>query len=38
LIWRHAPLLGQDNDYVFQELLGLSPEEVHELERQGTID
>ena len=22
--WRSAPLLGEDNDYVFKELLGLS--------------
>ena len=29
---RHAPLLGQDNDYVLQDLLGLSSDEVHELQ------
>jgi benzylsuccinate CoA-transferase BbsF subunit len=28
---RSAPCLGQDNDYVFGELLGLSPEELDEL-------
>jgi benzylsuccinate CoA-transferase BbsF subunit len=28
---RHAPLLGQDNDYVFRDLLGLTEEEIEEL-------
>ena len=28
---RSAPCLGQDNDYVFGELLGLSPDELDEL-------
>ncbi len=28
---RHAPLLGQDNEYVLHDLLGLSPEEVQSL-------
>ncbi len=27
-VWRHGPLLGQDNDYVLKEVLGLSESEV----------
>jgi crotonobetainyl-CoA:carnitine CoA-transferase CaiB-like acyl-CoA transferase len=34
---RHAPLLGGDNQYVFQELLGLAPDEIAGLEREGVI-
>ena len=34
---RHAPLLGQDNDYVFQDLLGLPRDEVERLERDGVL-
>lgn len=30
-ITRHSPLIGQDNEYVFQELLGLSGEEMGKL-------
>ena len=30
-IVRHAPLLGQDNDYVFRRLLGLTEDEIEEL-------
>ena len=33
----HAPLLGQDNEYVFGELLGCSPEELDELKAEGVI-
>jgi len=29
--FRHAPLLGQDNDYVFHDLLGISDEEIARL-------
>jgi hypothetical protein len=29
--------LGQDNDYVLEEILGLSADEVSALERQGFI-
>lgn len=36
-IHRHAPLLGQDNDYVFGELLGLEPAAIAALEREGVI-
>jgi benzylsuccinate CoA-transferase BbsF subunit len=34
---RAAPLLGQDNDYVYGELLGLSEGEMAELKKQGVI-
>ena len=35
--WRSAPLVGEDNDYVFGELLGLDKEELEELSQQGII-
>jgi crotonobetainyl-CoA:carnitine CoA-transferase CaiB-like acyl-CoA transferase len=34
---RHAPLLGEDNEYVYRELLGYSAEEYGALEAQGHI-
>jgi len=34
---RHAPLLGEHNDYVLRELLGLSEEEVKELQKKEVI-
>lgn len=34
---RHAPLLGQHNDYVFGELLGLSAEEIERLTKDGVL-
>jgi benzylsuccinate CoA-transferase BbsF subunit len=34
---RPAPLPGQDNDYVYGELLGLSDSELAELKKQGVI-
>ena len=34
---RAAPVLGQDNDYVYGELLGLSRDELAKLKRQGII-
>ena len=34
---RAAPVLGQDNDYVYKQLLGMSGEEVAELRQQGVI-
>ena len=34
---RHAPLLGQDNEHVFRELLGLPEGEIAELEHEGVI-
>ncbi len=36
-IVRHAPLLGQDNDYVFRHLLGLTEEEIEELGAAGAF-
>ena len=35
--WKAAPLLGEDNDYVFHELLGLGTEEISRLEEKGII-
>ena len=35
--WRSAPLVGEDNDYVFGELLGLDPDERERLTREGVI-
>jgi crotonobetainyl-CoA:carnitine CoA-transferase CaiB-like acyl-CoA transferase len=34
---RAAPILGQDNDYVYGELLGLSEDELAKLKKQGII-
>ncbi|MBI4186439.1 MAG: CoA transferase [Chloroflexi bacterium] len=34
---RAAPALGQDNDYVYRQLLGLSEAEIADLKRQGVI-
>ncbi len=35
--WRAAPLLGEDNDYVFGRLLGLSEAEIRAFEKKGII-
>jgi crotonobetainyl-CoA:carnitine CoA-transferase CaiB-like acyl-CoA transferase len=35
--WRSAPLLGEDNSYVFAEVLGMSPDEVDHLAAEGVI-
>ncbi|MBW8818174.1 MAG: CoA transferase, partial [Streptomyces sp.] len=35
--WRSAPLLGEDNAYVFTEVLGLPADEVAELAADGVI-
>jgi crotonobetainyl-CoA:carnitine CoA-transferase CaiB-like acyl-CoA transferase len=37
-IRRHAPLLGEHNQYVFGELLGLPPAEIQRLVEAGAID
>jgi crotonobetainyl-CoA:carnitine CoA-transferase CaiB-like acyl-CoA transferase len=34
---RAAPVQGQDNDYVYGQLLGLSRDELTELKKQGII-
>ena len=34
----HAPLFGQHNQYVFQELLGIPPEKIKRLEEMGVFD
>jgi len=34
---RAAPVLGQDNNYVYGELLGMSEDEVAELSEQGIV-
>ncbi len=34
---RAAPVLGQDNDYIYGELLGMSEDELAELRQQGII-
>jgi len=36
-VWRAAPTLGQDNDYVFGELLGMSGKQIAELAERGVI-
>ncbi|MFT3851340.1 MAG: CoA transferase [Ilumatobacteraceae bacterium] len=35
--WRSAPMLGEDNDFVFGEVLGLSHEEMADLAASGVI-
>jgi crotonobetainyl-CoA:carnitine CoA-transferase CaiB-like acyl-CoA transferase len=30
-VWRAAPVMGQDNDYVFGELLGFSSDQIADL-------
>ena len=34
----HAPLLGEHNDYVYREILGLSGDKLAELVRDGVVD
>jgi crotonobetainyl-CoA:carnitine CoA-transferase CaiB-like acyl-CoA transferase len=36
-IRRHAPMLGQDNAYVFGDLLGLPPSEIAQLTAEGVL-
>jgi len=35
--WRAAPSLGEDNRYVFRELLGLTEEELSSYAERGII-
>jgi len=37
LSYEHAPLLGEHNQYILGELLGLSPSEISRLEEEGVI-
>jgi crotonobetainyl-CoA:carnitine CoA-transferase CaiB-like acyl-CoA transferase len=36
-IWRTGPALGQDNDLVYREWLGLSEDELTDLEKHGVV-
>ena len=36
-IHRHSPLLGEHNEEIFGQMLGLSQEEIHELEKEEVI-
>jgi crotonobetainyl-CoA:carnitine CoA-transferase CaiB-like acyl-CoA transferase len=35
--WRSGPLLGEDNDYVFKEIVGVGDDEYEELQAEGVI-
>jgi crotonobetainyl-CoA:carnitine CoA-transferase CaiB-like acyl-CoA transferase len=35
--WRSAPLVGEDNDYVFGQILGVPPDELEDLAAEGVI-
>jgi crotonobetainyl-CoA:carnitine CoA-transferase CaiB-like acyl-CoA transferase len=35
--WRSAPLLGEDNAYVFKEIVGIGDDEYDELQAEGVI-
>jgi crotonobetainyl-CoA:carnitine CoA-transferase CaiB-like acyl-CoA transferase len=37
LIWRAAPVVGQDNEYVYKEILGVSDEEYEQLITEGHV-
>ena len=36
-LWRHAPRLGEDNEYVYKQVLGFTDEKYAEFERTGHI-
>jgi benzylsuccinate CoA-transferase BbsF subunit len=36
-VWRAAPVMGQDNDYVFGELLGMSSDQIKDLMEREVI-
>jgi crotonobetainyl-CoA:carnitine CoA-transferase CaiB-like acyl-CoA transferase len=36
-VWRAAPVMGQDNDYVYQEVLGMTPEEIADYTARGVF-
>ncbi len=31
----HAPLLGEHNEHVFKDIIGMTPDEIAGLEREG---
>ena len=35
--WRSGPLLGEDNEYVFKQIVGVSDEEYDELLAEGVL-
>jgi len=35
--WRSGPLLGEDNEYVFKQIVGVSDEEYDELQAEGVL-
>jgi crotonobetainyl-CoA:carnitine CoA-transferase CaiB-like acyl-CoA transferase len=35
--WRSAPLLGEDNEYVFKQVIGLDGDELSRLQADGVI-
>jgi crotonobetainyl-CoA:carnitine CoA-transferase CaiB-like acyl-CoA transferase len=36
-VWRAAPIMGQDNDWFFGEIMGLSADEIADLTARGVI-
>jgi crotonobetainyl-CoA:carnitine CoA-transferase CaiB-like acyl-CoA transferase len=36
-VWRASPAMGQDNEYVYGELLGFSKEKIADLAERGII-
>ncbi len=36
-VWRAGPSLGQDNDLIFRDYLGLTEEEVTDLRQRGIV-
>ena len=36
--YRRSPLIGESNDYVFKDLLGLSDLEIEDLKKKGVIE
>jgi len=36
-LWRSAPFVGEDNDYIFRDIMGLDPAEIADLKAAGII-
>ena len=36
-VWRAAPVMGQDNDHIYGELLGLSSGQIEDLKARQVI-